>query len=145
MNRRGFLKTFGALAAAAVAGPTLAKLAPQEIDRLVSAMRTGVVENQTFYFTHPITINFDNLVIRGCRFIFNIPYSVSAPITIDAKFLLMDGCSIDYGRWDNDSAIFKIIPQDEDMTTTFQSVLDTAAASGGGIDLPEGTYYMAKP
>lgn len=96
MNRRAFLRSFGALAAAAVAGPTLAKLAPTDVERLVSAMKGGLIEGQTFYFTSPITIDIDNLVIRACRFVFKSPHPVDgAAITVKGNGLLMQNCHID--------------------------------------------------
>lgn len=142
MNRRGFLKSFGALAAAAVAGPSLAKLAPSDVERLVAAMRTGVVEDQVFYFTAPITINFDNLIIRRCTFLFNCPYLMEAPITINAKNLYMEYCHIDSGPKRSNYGI-KIQPQDEDMGTTIKSAVDTAFnGKGASLYFPSGTYKL---
>lgn len=69
MNRRGFIKSFGALAALAVT-PALAKLRQTDAERLIEAMRTGVVSDQTFVLTEPLTIDIPNLTITRCRFIF---------------------------------------------------------------------------
>lgn len=91
MNRRGFLKSFGALAAAAVAGPALVKLAVTDVDRLIAAMRTGLIRDQTFIFQGPITLAMDNLSILNCVFIFE--YDGPEPwITVDGKNTLVANC-----------------------------------------------------
>lgn len=71
MNRRGFLKSFGALAALAVAGPALAQLEPIANASLIEAMRSGLVENQTFLMDGPFVIDIPYLTIRNCTFLFN--------------------------------------------------------------------------
>jgi hypothetical protein len=128
MNRRAFLRSFGALAAAAVAGPALAKLAPTDIDRLMAAMRTGLVEDQTFVFHSPIEIAFDNLTIQRCKFYFRFDeYLDDAVITVNAKNLYMRDCLIDSGP--TGAAIgIRVMPQDEDMSTTIQSAVANAFA-----------------
>jgi hypothetical protein len=89
MNRRGFLKSFGALAACAVAMPALQAVAPSEQERLVQMMRTGVIENQVFLFDGPIVIDIDNLIIRGCRLIFRNLKPGDCAITVNCRGLVM--------------------------------------------------------
>lgn len=73
MNRRAFIRSFGALAAAVVAGPVLAKLPATDLERLIGSMETTrLIEGQTFYFSRPVTIAImRNLTIRRCDFIFD--------------------------------------------------------------------------
>jgi hypothetical protein len=105
MNRRSFLRSFGALAAAAVAGPTLAKLAPTDVDRLVSAMRSGLIEGQTFRFSGPITLDVDNLMVRRCTFLFECPTHMRSAIILKGDGLWMTDCTIDCGKHGADYAI----------------------------------------
>ena len=97
VSRRTFLKTLGALAACAIAEPVLGKieyLFPSEQRRLLALMRTGIVENQTFYFDHPISIEFSNLIIRNCEFIFDYIGTIPA-ITIKGDNILFDTVHFD--------------------------------------------------
>jgi len=88
MNRRGFLKSFGAIAALVVAGPALAKLTPIENASLVGQMRDfGVIENQTFIMDGPVVINASNLTICNCTFLFR-----SWPAGLQPMITLADEC-----------------------------------------------------
>jgi hypothetical protein len=138
MNRRGFLRSLGALAAAAVAGPALAKLAPTEVERLIAAMRTGVVRNQTFYFTEPITIQVPNLIIDHCSFVFRFSKPPSqAAVTIDAHGLQITNCNFEF---DGARTGIRLQPQAEhDMTSSVQSALD---AAWGRVDVAPGNYQI---
>lgn len=105
MDRRGFLRSFAAFAAVAVAPKTLASLAPTDQDRLVSAMRSGVVQDQTFLLDGPIILDIDNLVIRNCEFIFrNMKLTDTAITVLSSRIVIRDcyvecsgaGCAIRY-------------------------------------------------
>lgn len=148
LSRRGFLKSFAALAAAAVVAPTmLVKLPPSDLERLFAMMTTGLVEDQTFFFTAPITLQFNNLVIRHCKFVFKCAGAVGPLITIDGSGLVMDSCHIDGGNSDAECGM-KILPQPGDMTSTLQSAINTLY---GGSDtervlaLAAGTYMVNSP
>jgi len=97
MNRRSFIQSFAALAAAAVAGPTLAKLSPTDLERLEASMLSGVVEDQTFLFTEPITLAINNLVILRCRFFFRMAKHYEHAILVQGSGLTMRNCVIDTG------------------------------------------------
>jgi len=149
LSRRGFLKSFGALAAAAVVAPTmLVKLQPSDLERLFAMMKTGIVENQTFFFREPITIGFNNLIIRGCRFIFDCPHRMGAAITLNGSGLLMEYCDIDCGPVGADYGI-EVLPQSEaDMTSTIQSAISTLSRGTGterALAFGAGTYLVNSP
>ena len=101
MDRRRFLGSLVALAAAAVIKPEIEKLPPvaQDIDRLTALMKTSVIEGQTFVFDQPITIAIDNLTIRRCTFVFNLADHYSGPaMIVKAKNLKMEGCRLNFNR-----------------------------------------------
>lgn len=147
MNRRSFLKSFGALAAAAVTSPALLKLATHEIDALVAAMRGGVIEDRVFLFTAPITIDFPNLIIRRCKFIFRFGgfggAHVGAAIILgpNARNFTLDTCHVDCG---GAVAGIRVEQQEGDVTQTLQSALDVMAG-GGKIELAPGEYQVGSP
>lgn len=123
-SRRLFLKSFAALAAAAVLPKTLALLPQDDYQRLLAMMRTGRVVDQIFLFHQPITINFDNLFISRCKFLFRCPTHERSLVIINANNLYMEGCVIDGGRLGAEYGM-EVLPQAGDMTSTFQSALDT--------------------
>jgi len=144
MNRRTFLKSFGALAACAVTAPALAKLAQTDVDRLASMMQTGLVENQTFLFREPIVITFNNLTIRRCRLIFDVPYRMRAAITLAAHHVKLLDNFIDCGLNGGDCGIEIIEPGcPYDMTETIQSGINATISGYSGapvVFLKAGTY-----
>ena len=147
MNRRGFLKSLGALAACAVAGPALSSLVPSEQGRLVAMMRTGLVENQTFVFDGPIVLDIDNLLIRGCRLIFLNLKPNDVAITINCSRLMMVNNVIDCR---GNGIAMKVMPQgDADMTSTIQSAISTMSNSKSETErllaFATGTYLVNSP
>ncbi len=114
ITRRGFLKSFSALAACAVAGPTLARLPVSDNARLIAAMQSGLIENQSFVFDGPITLNVSNLVIRNCIFMFRCPYHMKDAITIDGDFLTLDRCDFDV-RGSGADCIVRVLPTRTDI------------------------------
>lgn len=73
MNRRGFIKTVGALAALAAvptgAAAGLRALTLDERERFLAMARTGLIENQTFVLEGPVVLDFRrHLIIRNCLF-----------------------------------------------------------------------------
>lgn len=97
MQRRSFLKGFAALAACAVAGPTLAALQKDDTERLIAAMKTGYIEGQHFVFTRPIVIDFSNLKIHNCTFTFKCPYRMEAAVTIKGNGIEITNSHFDAG------------------------------------------------
>ena len=109
-SRRLFLKSAAALAVAAVIPGTFTRVLADDYQRLLAAMRTGVIRNQTFLFHEPITIDFDNLLIYGCRFIFRCKAPIiGAVITINAKNSHMESCYIDCGPMGADYGVSRRI------------------------------------
>ena len=71
INRRGFLKGIGALAALAVAPSIPAALVQSEMDRLMAKIATGVVRDEIFYLDGPVILSgVNNLRITQCKFYF---------------------------------------------------------------------------
>ena len=97
INRRGFLKGIGALAALAVAPSIPAALVQSEMDRLMAKIATGVVSGETFYLDGPIVISgVNNLRITECRFVFKMsaPWEYLVKIE-DAQNLIFSSCVLD--------------------------------------------------
>lgn len=87
MNRRHFLRSVVALAAI-VSIPATAKagygfLSGSEMQRFLDMAASGVVRDQIFLLDHPITIDFDNLIIYNCTFIKK--FSDNAPMITLSK------------------------------------------------------------
>lgn len=95
MNRRGFLRSFSALAVAAVAGPSLARLSIPDRYDLVKTMQNGMIVDQYFFFDRPIVIQVPKLTIIDCYFEFAGDFGDSPAITVDSQELSMHFCHID--------------------------------------------------
>jgi len=156
-SRRLFLKSFSALAAAAVAGPTLAKLAPTDIARLYGAIADGPIEGLTFYLTQPIVIDLPNTVIRNCRFIWRGLKNHEHALILRTHSTLIESCHFDFGReryveGEVQAADILAEPPETsnprhanlDMTQSIQSALNSCP-SGSKVELAPGTYAVNPP
>lgn len=83
MNRRSFLTSFGALAAAAVAGQSLAKLAPEQV----------IVKDQVFNFTAPVTMGMRDVAFVGCTFAFDVEKIGGPLMTFTGSNILLKNCN----------------------------------------------------
>ena len=80
MNRRSFLKSLGAVAALAVAGPTLAQIEPVANAEFLMAIRSGLVENKTFVMDGPTVVIDTPVTIRNCLFLLKRLPTDSSPV-----------------------------------------------------------------
>ena len=101
MNRRSFLKSLGALSALAVAGSTLAQIEPVANAEFLRAIRSGLVENQTFVMDGPTVVIDTPVIIRNCLFLLKrqptdynpcIYYTPNTPVWVEGcSFQTMKG------------------------------------------------------
>lgn len=70
-SRRGFLQGFLALAALAVAGPSLSAISPDDRARLLASAASGLVEHQHFLLREPVALDIEGLTLRHCTFHFD--------------------------------------------------------------------------
>jgi len=144
MNRREFLRSFSALAAAAVAGPTLARLAATDIERITQAMLAGVVRDQSFYFKHPIVLELPRLIITRCCFVFEFDGDEAAIHIADtAHHLTIENCIFELRGARGPAVLIEPRSDGGDMTDTFQSVMNlNITSSPATIALAAGTYEI---
>lgn len=66
--------------------------------RLKEMMNTGLVSNQTFTFTEPITLDIPYLRIENCEFIFDFdkPQDTGMIVSKSATHMQMTSCNIRY-------------------------------------------------
>lgn len=90
MNRRNFILGAAGLAALAVAGPSLVKLAATDRALLEAQLVSGgIIENQTFLMPDGrgiALVGLNDVTIRNCQFIWKVP---------------LGGCYIEVERSDN--------------------------------------------
>ena len=93
-SRRLFLRNLGALAALAVVPSSLKALAPDDHARLMAMLESGLVENQTFVLTRPITIDMPglSLVVRNCVFRAEYAGDESMFEVLNTSSFLMENC-----------------------------------------------------
>lgn len=97
MNRRGFIRSFAALAAFSVTPKTFAKLAPTDRERLIAAMQTGVIRNQMFLLDGPIVMDVPKLIVNGCMFTFRNMHKDDVAITLKNHNFTFMHCMFDFG------------------------------------------------
>jgi hypothetical protein len=114
MQRRRFIGSVAALMAAAAVQPAIASQSPVsdnwftrlkkrftlsgDRQRLKEMMKTGLVSNQTFTFTEPITLDISYLRIENCEFIFDFdkPQDTGMIVSKSAMHMQMTNCHIRY-------------------------------------------------
>ena len=98
MQRRSFLKTLAAFAATAVAGPSLAALAPDDRQELIDQMKTGRVCGKKFLLRRPIVLAVDNLIISDCEFIFDFKEPDDFAIELTGNRVAILNCMMTTGK-----------------------------------------------
>ena len=98
MQRRSFLKTLAAFAATAVVGPSLAALAPDDMQKLIEQMKTGRVSGQRFLLRKPVVFEVDNLAMDDCEFIFDFKEPANSAIEITGKNVSIISCHLTTGK-----------------------------------------------